>query len=98
MRPRTLVLLILVLVVLAAAVVYFVFLADCGSFLTDWRSDCKEAAAQAEDQPEEAPAQVEEATPELESPSSANSGNFLSTLTPSETNSTLVSVILATLA
>ena len=52
MRSRTFILLILVLVVLAAAVVYFVFLADCGSFLTNWKSDCKEEAAKAEDQPD----------------------------------------------
>lgn len=64
MRPRTLVLLILVLVVLAAAAVYFLFFADCGSFLTDWQNRCKEEAAQAEDQPDDVPAEVESAPAE----------------------------------
>ena len=67
MRSRTFILLILVLVVLAAAVVYFVFLADCGSFLTNWKSDCKEEAAKAEDQPDVVSSQPVDTAPEATS-------------------------------
>jgi Flp pilus assembly protein CpaB len=63
MRSRTFILLILVLVVLAAAVVYFVFFADCGSFLTDWKSECKEETARAEDQPDEVSSQPVDSAP-----------------------------------
>ncbi|MGB3717826.1 MAG: hypothetical protein WA996_25680 [Candidatus Promineifilaceae bacterium] len=63
MRPRTFALLILVLVVLAAAVVLVVFVSPCGSFLTNWRSDCDDTA-QVEEQPEEVTTEAEEGAPE----------------------------------
>jgi len=66
---RTVVLLIVVLVVLAAAFAVIYFVSPCGSFLTDWLPRCKEEAAQAEDQPAEAPVAEEEgATPVPDEP------------------------------